>query len=292
MDLHLYTTLLCVKFADDSSFKCEGKTSAEVEEKGNEELKKIARWFRNNRLTLHPDKSRYIIHSRDKLINLKLEGRDIMRCGYGLQEESVRLLGLNIDEDLSWKVHVDGVRKKINKGNYLLWRHGKKLNVETKKILYESFVRTHLNYCLSVWGGAKKSIIKPLDISLKKIWKKIGRYKQHTLNRLQKHKILKLEDELQIQECKIIWKWSKGKLPVSLNNIITEKNNALRGRQFEIYRNAKQTSINYRLSKRAGSLINNLTSATSSKSLTKKLTMNILNSYNFVCSDQNCFICH
>ncbi len=62
-----------------------------------------------------------------------------------------------------------------------------------------------------------------LRIIWKKIWKKIGRYKQHTLNRLQKHKILKLEHELEISESKIIWKWSKGKLSVSLNNIIKEK---------------------------------------------------------------------
>jgi hypothetical protein len=119
-------------------------------------LEKISCWFKKNRLTLHPDKSRFIVHSRDKLITLKLDNKIIMRCGNGLQEESVKLLGLHIDEDLSWKFHVNNVFKKISKGNYLLWRHRKKLNIETKKLIYESFVQSHILYCLTVWGGAKK----------------------------------------------------------------------------------------------------------------------------------------
>ncbi len=127
MDLHLYTDLFCVKFADDSSFECSGDSRDIVEQKVNHELEKIANWFRNNKLTLHPDKSRFIVHSRDKLINVKLSGNSVMRCGYGLQEESVKLLGVHIDENLDWKVHITSLQKKIGKGNYLLWRHKKNL---------------------------------------------------------------------------------------------------------------------------------------------------------------------
>ncbi len=115
MDMHLYTDLFCVKFADDSSFECSGTTRDEVEIRANEELSKISEWFKNNKLTLHPDKSRYIVHSRDKLINIEMEGRNIMRCGYGLQEESVKLLGVQIDENLDWKVHINSLMKKIGK---------------------------------------------------------------------------------------------------------------------------------------------------------------------------------
>jgi len=292
MDLHLYTDLFCVKFADDSSFECSGISKDAVESKANEELEKISRWFKNNRLTLHPDKSRFIVHSRDKLINLKMDGKNIQRCGYGLQEESVKLLGVYIDEDLSWKVHISNVIKKISKGNYLLWRYKKRMNLETKKIIYESFVRTHLLYCLSIWGSAKNNIIKPLNSLLKKIWKKIGRYKQHTLNRLSTHKILKLEHELEIQESKLIWKWSKGKLPKSLGNILEEKLNNLRSRKFIIHRNSKTNSINYRLSKLASKNISEIEKATSKKTLMNSVKNRIItNNYQYTCSVRNCFIC-
>jgi len=120
MDLHLHTTLFCCKFADDSSFEAAGNTKDEVETICNIELEKIDTWFRKNKLKLHPDKSRFLIHTKDKLINLKLGDQTIQRNGYGLQEESVRMLGVEIDENLDWKIQVKKVEKKIGKANYLL----------------------------------------------------------------------------------------------------------------------------------------------------------------------------
>ncbi len=115
-----------------------------------------------------------------------------MRSGYDLQEESVKLLGLHIDENLDWKVHINQVRKKISKGSYLLWRHRSKLNIQTKKTIYESFIRCHLIYCLAVWGGAKPVYINPLWKAVNKSLKQMGPYKQHTMNRLKNLSILKL----------------------------------------------------------------------------------------------------
>jgi hypothetical protein len=45
---------------------------------------------------LHPRKSRFLVSSKDKLIQLKLNGLNIQRAGYGLQEESMKLLGAEI----------------------------------------------------------------------------------------------------------------------------------------------------------------------------------------------------
>jgi hypothetical protein len=54
-----------------------------------------------------------MVHSRDKLMKLYLDNIEIQRCGYGLQEESVKLLGVKIDENLDWKEHsINEVSKK------------------------------------------------------------------------------------------------------------------------------------------------------------------------------------
>ena len=240
-----------MKFADDSSFEGSGTTKDELESLMNKEMININTWFSNNKLTLHPDKSKFIIHSKDKLINIKLGGKNITRCGYGLQEESVCLLGLQIDENLDWKVHIKKVEKKIAKGNYLLWRHGKKMNISMKKIIYESFIRCHMLYCLPIWGGAKQTALKQLNKVLRKAWSKIGKRKSHTFNRLQKYSMLLLEDELAIQESKILWRWDKKLIPKSLSTIVNEKQDRLRGRRFVMLRKSKTGSINQRLTKRA-----------------------------------------
>jgi hypothetical protein len=291
MDLHLHTDLFCMKFADDSSFEGSGKTRDEVESLINSELEKISNWFRNNRLTLHPNKSRYIIHSRDKLINVRMNRTPIMRCGYGLQEEGVKLLGLLIDENLDWSLHIKSVIKKISKGSYLLWRHKKKLNLKSAKVIYESFVRCHLLYCLTVWGGARPRLIKPLEKALSKSWKNIGPYKQHTLTRLKNCSILKLEDELAIQESKFIWRWDKKHIPKSLSSVLKEKRDNLRGRRFLIPR-LESSAIESRLSKRASASMASISQFKTKRNLAKKLKEStIITKYAFNCTRRTCYIC-
>jgi hypothetical protein len=107
MDLHLHTSLFCVKFADDSSLVGTAPNKDELEQNINRELVKVSTWFKDNRLTLHPGKSRFMVHSRDKLVKLYIENTEIQRCGYGLQEESVKLLGIKINENLEWKEHIN-----------------------------------------------------------------------------------------------------------------------------------------------------------------------------------------
>ena len=292
MDLHLHTSLFCVKFADDSSLEASAISRDAVETLANNELKKVSEWFKNNRLTLHPGKSRFLVHSRDKLIQLFLDNNEIQRCGYGLQEESVKLLGVKIDENLDWKEHIKEVSKKISKGNYLLWRHKKKLNPLTRKLIYESFIRSHLLYCITVWGGAKKLALKPVNSLLSRAWKKMGNYRQHTFNRLKTLKLLTLEDELAVQESKLIWKWENSKTPPGLQNILIEKVDRLRGRRFAKYRHANPGSINYRLASRADKHISKISQSTSKRSVTTHSRNELFNTkYNFSCTARNCYIC-
>ena len=291
MDLHAHTNLFTVKFADDSTFVGTGRSKDEVEELVNAELKKIGQWFKDNRLTLHPSKSRYIVHSRDKIINITLNGTSIPRSGYGLQEESVRMLGIEIDENLDWKCHVKAISKKISKGNYLLWRHGKKMSIELKKVIYESFIRCHILYGITAWGGANKVTKKPLEKLLARIHSKIGPKKMHTLNRLQEYNLLKLEDELAIQECKLVWRWEHKKLPKGLHYILSEKSDNLRGRRFNSNREWKTSSISARLAKRAGNSIGEIILAKTKKTLVKTIKKKMNLSYTFHCRSRDCFIC-
>ncbi len=291
MDLHLHTNLFTVKFADDSTFVGSGNNRESVELLVNYELSKISDWFAANRLTLHPNKSKFLIHSRDKLITIKLNNIELQRSGYGLQEESVKLLGVEVDENLDWKRHIKAVMNKISKGNYLLWRHGNKLSIPMKKTLYESFIRCHLLYGITVWGGASASILKPLEKLISKTWTKIGKFRMHTLNRLQKYNLLKLSDELKLQETKLIWKWEKKKIPNGLNHLLIIKQDNLRGTRFVIDRTWKLGSISHRLATRANRELNSIKQYNTKMTLTKHKKQEINRSYSFVCRTRNCFIC-
>ena len=67
-------------------------------------------------------------------------------------------LGVWFDEKLSFSEHI---QTKINKAYMMLGtikRHFKHLTVSTFVLLYTSMVRSHLDYCSSVWAPYKKEI--------------------------------------------------------------------------------------------------------------------------------------
>ena len=293
LDMYLSTSLFSIRFADDTNLVGTGNDKDQTEQHINSELTKLHAWFSSNKLTLHPDKSRYLIYTKEKLIQLKLGGKNMMRCGYGLQEEGVKFLGVLIDENLDWKLHINSIKKKIGKGNYLLWRYKNKLTQSMKKTIYESFVRSHINYCLIVWGSKKTNAHTELRKQLKRIWRKIGKRTQHTNERLMENKILKLDDEIRTAEMKMIWRWEKKKIPLGLKNIITEINqNRLRNRKFFRDVKWKQDSISYRLATRAMKDIKEIEIARSKNGLKNKIKNTcILVDYNNECRIRNCQIC-
>jgi len=232
-----------------------------------------------------------IIHSRDKLMTIKLNNIEIQRCGYGLQEESVKLLGIIIDENLDWSEHIKSVVKKISKGNYLLWRYRKELNFSSKKVLQESFIKSHLLYGLSVWGGASNTKLKLIESPLKKVWRKFGQGYMHTYERLINGEMLSLKDEILIQESKILWKWNMNQLPKSLKAIIEEKNDRLRGQRFVISRTLKSNSINSRLTRLANKEMSKISGYKSTKVLSQVMKSEALARYNIPYRTRNCYIC-
>jgi len=103
--------MFCLKFAYDSNFVACGRNRADTETMINIELEKVYTWLCKNKLTKHPDKSCFIVHIREKELIIKLGNENLMRCGYGLQEEGVKFLGIVIDENLDWKLQVKNVKK-------------------------------------------------------------------------------------------------------------------------------------------------------------------------------------
>ena len=292
LDMYLSTSLFSIRFADDTSLIGSGNNKEDTENYINSELQKLYDWFCNNKLTLHPDKSRYIVHTKEKQMTVKLGGKNIMRNGYNLQEEGVKLLGVIIDENLDWKLQINNIKKKIGKGNYLLWRYRKELSPNMSRTVYESFVRCHLTYCLAVWGGKPSGNISDLKKLIKRAWSKIGLRKQHTNTRLIKYGILKLEDELAMSEIRLIWRWTKNKIPPGLKYILKEKTaRQLRHRNFELEVRWKPHSLARRLANRAKKEITEIEACNTKDTLKNRYKKRLISNYEGICNIRNCYIC-
>jgi len=69
------------------------------------------------------------------------------------KQQVVKYLGMMLDRGLNWKLHIDRVRKKSLACLASIRRAGAYLSCHTKKMLYQSFVLPHLDYCAVVWNS-------------------------------------------------------------------------------------------------------------------------------------------
>ena len=83
--------------------------------------------------------------------NLLIENIHIKR------EHVTKFLGVFIDENLSWKQHIDTVSSKISKSIGILYKSRDVLSKQCLKQLYFSFIHNYVNYANIVWESISKS---------------------------------------------------------------------------------------------------------------------------------------
>ena len=129
--------------------------------------------------------------------------------------ESTKFLGLWIDENINWKDHVSKLLLKL-KRNVNLLRIGKNfLSPHTLKIIYFAQIHSNLTYGIGIWGSL---ISKELLSSLQKIQNtciKIMSTGRHTGHNTEPG-ILTVEQQIELDLCKLWHKKSLGLLPLNL----------------------------------------------------------------------------
>ena len=70
-----------------------------------------------------------------------------------------KLLGIYIDENLSWNDHIIHISKSVSKKISLLRRLKKFLPIHARKLFYTSYIQPLLDYCCTVWGSCTQTNI-------------------------------------------------------------------------------------------------------------------------------------
>ena len=153
-----------ILFADDSTGLLRASSVKELESKANKEIKKLAVWFRANKLALSFNKCNYIIFSpfpkrhQPIEITIKIDDNDegqgdpekiipINRVSRFSDEKSVRLLGIYIDEDLNFIAQADQLISKLSSTLFLLNQLKHFLPIRILKLIYFAHFHSYLNYC-------------------------------------------------------------------------------------------------------------------------------------------------
>ena len=172
-DLPQSTKLLTALYCDDTTFAHHSDDLETLFKETNAMLEIAEDWFNANFLSLHPGKTRYMLfttpkESKESNHKLFLQDKEVQRVHEKGEETSFKLVGVHLDEGLTFKQHIQHVHKKIIGMTAIIKRSRKQLTSRIKKMLFHALVQSHLQYCLPIWGGAADRLLKPLKISQKK----------------------------------------------------------------------------------------------------------------------------
>lgn len=138
-------------YADDTTIYASNEDPSLVEKHLEEGLGGIATWINTNSLEMNVAKTQLMVlcgKSRQKSaqsVRVRISNRELPK------QESVKYLGVTIDKNLKWKMHIDGIRQKCLAKIAMIRRAGAYLSHDVRKMLYQSFVLPHLDYCSTVW---------------------------------------------------------------------------------------------------------------------------------------------
>jgi hypothetical protein len=111
----------------------------------------VLKWFRDNNMKVNCNKFQYMIfgNCNDENDHIDVEGNTIHA------QKVVKLLGVYIDVNLNFDLHVNEICKKAGRKLNVL-RLSRNLDEQSKLILFHSFIMSNFEYCSIVWHFCSK----------------------------------------------------------------------------------------------------------------------------------------
>ena len=250
-DLPYCSTLLAILFADDTTLLASGDNIEELILHVNMEFKKIVTFFRSNMLSLHPEKTQFILFSNSNVakgkeikLNIDMNNeneknpnliKEIKRVTSNSDFPAVKFLGVLFDPDLNFKMQIRNISSKISKSLYILRRVKNILSEKALKTLYYSLIHCHLVYGIHIWSSTTVGVLNDIKVKQKNAIRTItlSKYNAHTLPLFKKLKILPLDSLIYFFRLQFMSKYVNGMLPISFNNVWVKREN-WRGENFSI----------------------------------------------------------
>ena len=112
-------------------------------------------------MIVNPGKLKAILFQKNKRNTSEYP---IVLTGHEIKtQESVTLLGVTIDYKLSFKEHVSNLSQMASAQLNALTRLGAFISHQTRKIMVQSFIVAHFNYCPLVWYFTSSKQINKME---------------------------------------------------------------------------------------------------------------------------------
>ena len=154
---NIFINCNCHLYADDTTIYCRAKTKHEAEKCLQSNLDRVSRWFQENQLVVNVSKSNIMLigtkaSTSNSSIVTSLNGQNLTHVS------NIKLLGLQIDSVLNWKLHIDSIGNTLSSKVGLLHRLSRFVPQKLLIIIYTALVQSVIDYALTPWDPVIKHI--------------------------------------------------------------------------------------------------------------------------------------
>ena len=152
-----------IVYADDTTVLVSGKNLTEAKQQCNDILERFNKYFTLNKLSINPSKTKFMIHkptykhNRHKYMHDTTNTKLIMDGIPLKQVNSIKFLGVMINEKLNWECHKKLICNKISKTIGLIYKCKEFLNTQDCIRMYKTFIQPHFTYAIEAWGHTVQS---------------------------------------------------------------------------------------------------------------------------------------
>lgn len=224
-DLPLHTDVMTDLYADDATLYEASKSKEQIERKLQNALCDLSVWCKQNGMLINTDKTKAMLittpQRRSKIDdNLQISLNDVHLS----KVSSDKVLGVQIDNNLSWGEHVSKVVRKMSTNIWLLSKIKNYLSLNHRITYYRSYIQPHLDYANIVWGSTTKRNLMQIERLQKRACRIILDYNvsdvYQSLNDL---KIMTISERVFFRKAKFMFKVSKEITPNYINSMFTKR---------------------------------------------------------------------
>eukprot|EP00662_Eupelagonemidae_sp_cell21_P057749 gene57749-biopygen112317 len=138
-----------VTYADDITIVCSHKDAQVARAMMNRALGQLGEWARSNRIAPEPSKTQLMVSGPHRFMKDLRE----LACEMGGQQISpadvIKVLGVLIDEQMTWDAHCAGAAKRAHRAVWAVARAAQHFKVKERASLMKSLALPHLDFCQS-----------------------------------------------------------------------------------------------------------------------------------------------
>jgi len=141
-----------VLFADDTSIIIIDTNQRDFSVNANQTFQDTNIWLKVNLLTLNLNKTQYLEFRTKNYYNVNTQIKHDQECITSASE--IKVLGLTVDDTLSWKQHVEQVLNKMCTACYALRNIKHIVQIDTLSVIYFAHIHSIINYGIIFWGSS------------------------------------------------------------------------------------------------------------------------------------------